>query len=196
MRVGADQSFDNSRHAYVLNFPWNFDYVLDEAEEMQALPYGSYWDKFLVNSRAIVDFNNLYREFHQACSIPDQQMLDRICEPRLAKTVGESLQRIHFHGLDVEMANLRVEQDSFKILKVEVHQNLVVNRALNEQSIKAYKVTENHKMSAASWKTYALADQSKDSRDPLDFLYFDSHRPYLVQMTCLVESPMKLYVQN
>ena len=61
------------------------------------------------NTRSIVDFNNLYREFHQACAIPDQQMLDRICEPRLAKAVGESLDRIHLHGLDVEMNNLTIE---------------------------------------------------------------------------------------
>lgn len=30
----------------------------------------------------------------------------------------------------------------------------------------------------------------------MDFLELDQHRPYLVQMTCLIESPMKLYVMN
>ena len=30
----------------------------------------------------------------------------------------------------------------------------------------------------------------------MDVLDFDTHRPYLVQITCLIESPMKLYVQN
>ena len=44
-----------------------------------------------------------------------------MCEPRLAKTVSESLKRIHFHGLDVEMANLTIEQPSIRILKAEVH---------------------------------------------------------------------------
>ena len=27
-------------------------------------------------------------------------------------------------------------------------------------------------------------------------LEWDDHRPYLVSLTCLIESPMKLYVQN
>lgn len=64
MRVGADQSFNEAKHAYVLNFPWNFEYVLEEAEEMQVLPEGSYWEKFMTNTRSVIDFNNLYREFH------------------------------------------------------------------------------------------------------------------------------------
>lgn len=163
---------------------------------MQVLPEGSYWEKFMTNTRSVINFNNLYREFHQACAIPDQGMLDRICEPRLAKTVGESLERIHFHGLDVEMANLTVEQPSIKVLKVEVHQNLELNRALNSPSVNAYNVSSNHNLFGAPWKTYASKDESKDNRDPWDILFFESHRPYLVQMTCLIESPMKLYVQN
>ena len=116
--------FKKKDHAYVLDFPWNFDYVLDPLEEAKLMSTSSFWHKFMVNSRAVVDFNNLYREYHQACAIPEQSMLDRICEPRLARTVGESLKRIHFHGLDVEMANLTVEQPSIQVLKVEIHENL------------------------------------------------------------------------
>jgi hypothetical protein len=26
----------------------------------------------MTNTRSVIDFNNLYREFHQACAIPDQ----------------------------------------------------------------------------------------------------------------------------
>lgn len=70
-RVGADQSFNEKKHAYVLQFPWNFENVLEEAEEMSLLAESSYWHKFMVNTRSIVDYNNLYREFHQACAIPD-----------------------------------------------------------------------------------------------------------------------------
>lgn len=63
----------------------------------------------MVNSRAIVDFNRLFREFNQACAIPDYDNLKIVCESRLANVVSESLKRIHFHGLDVEMANLTIE---------------------------------------------------------------------------------------
>ena len=180
----------------MLEFPWNFQYVLEEAEEMPLLSQSSYWHRFMVNSRSIVDFNDLYREFHQACAIPDYQKLSKYCEPRLAKTVSDSLRRIHFHGLDVEMANLTIEQPSIRILKAEVHQNLSINRDENLQSLAAYDVSNNHSIGGASWKTYAPKDPSKDERTFLDLLGGDTHRPYLVQLTCLVESPMKLYVQN
>ena len=83
----------------------------------------------MVNTRSINDFNVLFREFHQFCAIPDYEGLQNICEPKLASYVSESLQRIHFHGLDVEMANLTVEQPSIKILKAEVHKNLKVDRS-------------------------------------------------------------------
>ena len=85
----------------------------------------------MVNSRAVVDFNRLFREFHQACAIPDYENLKITCEGRLANVVSESLKRIHFHGLDVEMANLTIEQPSIRILKVEVNQNLSVQRDQN-----------------------------------------------------------------
>ena len=119
-----------------------------------------------------------------------------MCEPRLAKAVSESLKRIHFHGLDVEMANLTIEQPSIRVLKAEVHQNLSLNRDDNEQSLSAYNVSSNHNIFGAPWKTYSPKDPSKDKRDLLDVLEGESHKPYLVQMTCVVESPMKLYVQN
>ena len=39
----------------------------------------------------------------------DAEGIDVNCEARLAQAVNESLDRIHFHGLDIEMANLTVE---------------------------------------------------------------------------------------
>jgi len=81
----------------------------------------AYWHKWMVNSRSIVDFNNLFREFHQACAIPDYVALDKVCEPRLSSYVTDCVKRIHFHGLDVEMANLTVEQPSIRVLKVDVN---------------------------------------------------------------------------
>jgi len=83
----------------------------------------------MVNTRAVVDFNNLFREFNQACAIPDYQGLQKVCEPRLANYLSESIKRIHFHGLNIELANLTVEQPSIKVLKAEINQNLKVDRS-------------------------------------------------------------------
>ena len=69
----------------------------------------TFWSIFMEHSRAVVDFNVLFRQFHQYCSVPDEEGINKICEKRLAQTVNQSVKRIHFHGLDVEMANLTVE---------------------------------------------------------------------------------------
>ena len=109
-KVGADQTFNEKKHAYVLTFPWNFEDVISQIEKQtKPLPSSSYWNKWMVNSRAIVDLNNLFREFHQACAIPDHEGIEKVCEPRLASYVSDCVKRIHFHGLDVEMANLTIE---------------------------------------------------------------------------------------
>lgn len=109
-RVGADLTFSEKKHAYVLTFPWNFpDIVEDYEAEFRTKPPGSYWSTFMHNTRSIVDFNNLYREFHQACAIPCQDTLNRVCEHRLASHIGDNLRTIRFHGLDVDIANLTVE---------------------------------------------------------------------------------------
>lgn len=154
---------------------------------------GGYWNTWLNNSRAIVDYNTLFREFHQACAMTDFVGVKKVCEPRLANHVMESLKRIRFHGLYVEMANLTIEQPSFKIIKAEVNQGLNVDRARN-LNLKDYNVTQNYNIFGAKWTTYAPKD--RDTRHVLDVLDNDVHKPFLVSLTCLIESPMKLYVLN
>jgi hypothetical protein len=73
----------------------------------------------------------MFREFHQACAMPDYMEIDKLCEGELAKYVKESVRRIHFHGLDIEMANLTVRQPSIKILKVELTNGLNLERDAN-----------------------------------------------------------------
>lgn len=89
------------------------------------------------------------------------------------------------------MANLTVEQPSIQVLKAEVSQGLVLDRA-NNAPLSDYNVSSNHSMFGADWKTYS--HKKFDDRHFLDFLEADTHRPYLVSLTCLVESPMKLFV--
>lgn len=93
------------------------------------------------------------------------------------------------------MANLTVEQPSIRVINASIHQNLSVNRDENLKSINDYKVSKNHSIGGASWHTYT--PQSGDNRDAFDALdSFHTNRPYLVQITAVVESPMKLYVLN
>ena len=64
---------------------------------------------------------------------------------------------------------------------------------MNGNSVKDYTVSSNHNIFGAKWNTYAAKN---DDRHFLDSLNMHDHRPYLVSLTCLVESPMKLYVLN
>jgi len=122
-------TFNESKHGYVLAFPWNFEEVINEFEtDYKVMSDSSYWNKFMQNTRSVVSFNNLFREFHQSCAIPDYEGVNKVCEGKLANYVSDSLKRIHFHGLDVEMANLRVDQPSIKVLKASVSQGLSVER--------------------------------------------------------------------
>lgn len=91
------------------------------------------------------------------------------------------------------MANLTIEQPSIRVLKAEVSQGLKVDRSLNADSVKEYTVTSNHNIFGAKWNTYAAQN---DQRHFLEALNASDHRPYLVSLTCLIESPMKLYVLN
>ncbi len=54
----------------------------------------------------------------------------------------ESVRRIHFHGLDIEMANLTVEQPKMKLLKVELHNGINVDRSLNKPASE-YKIVKS-----------------------------------------------------
>ena len=142
-RVGADLTFSEKKHAYVLTFPWNFPEVIEEYEaDYKPMSESAYWSLFMNNTRSVVDFNNLYREFHQGCAIPCQNTLNKVCEPRLASHVGDNLRTIHFHGLDVEMANLTVES-SIRVLKAEVSENLVVDRS-SDLPLDQYDVGAGH----------------------------------------------------
>jgi hypothetical protein len=171
----------------VLTFPWNFPEVIEEYEaDYKPMSSSAYWSIFMNNTRSIVDLNNLYRDFHQGCAIPCQHTLNRVCEGRLASHVGDNLKTIHFHGLDVEMANLTVEQPSFRVLKAEVTENLSVDRSAN------LPLSEYNVGSGNLGPRYVK--KNGDDRSVLDLLNANDHRPYLVALTCLVESPMKLYV--
>lgn len=96
--------------------------------------------------------------------------------------------RIHFHGLDVEMANLTVEQPSIKVLKVEIHHGLSLERKQNG-SIDDYTTSSSSILGAPA--TYYVP--KNDQRHFLDCLDY-SRRPYCIAVTALIDSPMKMFV--
>jgi hypothetical protein len=152
----------------------------------------SYWARYVENSRATVDFNKLFRNFHQCCALPDVDGLKYYCEGKLATVVGSSVDRIHFHGLDIEMANLTVEQPSIKVLKVEINHGINFERDSNGSEDR-YNVSTGSILGAPT--TYYTPKEEFDTRHWLD-CFEDDHRPYNICVTTMIESPMKLYVQN
>lgn len=171
----------------MLTFPWNFPEIIDKFEKHRLT---GYWPLFVQHSRAVVQFNNLFRVFHQSCALNDQEGIKASCEGRLAHAVNQSLDRIHFHGLDIEMANLTVEQPSIKVLKVEISHGVSIERARNMPK-DAYTVASSSILGSKC--DYYKPKSGQQS--VLDFLE-EEHKPYLVAVTTLIESPMKLFVQN
>jgi len=184
-------TFSEQKHAYVLSFPWNYPEIIGNYEDAaRSAQVSGFWNRFANNSGAMVDFNNLFREFHQFCALPSYTGLEKICEGRLAHAVNESIKRIHFHGLDIEMANLTVEQPRIQVIKVEVDHGLSLQRDAN-MSLSDYQVTESSIMGAPI-RYYVPKNDDREFIDGLN----EDNRPYNVSVTCLVESPMKLYVEN
>jgi len=132
----------------------------------------------------------LFREFHQFCAIPDGKGIEHICEGRLARAVNESVTRIHFHGLDIEMANLTVEQPSIQVMKVEITHGLNVERSENGSA--ADWVVTKSSLLGAPCTYYVPREDNRDCIDGIDA----EHKPYNVAITALIESPMKLFVMN
>ena len=122
-RLGVDTEFSTKKHAYVLTFPWNFDEIINQYEAAHKPVNSGFWGAYTKNSECFWKFSDLFREFNQSCARFDKEGIEFVCEPRLAQAVNESLERIHFHGLDIEMANLTTQPD-FKVLKVEVSHGL------------------------------------------------------------------------
>lgn len=122
--------------------------------------------------------------------MPDPVGIKKICEGKLAEAVNQSVTRIHFHGLDVEMANLTVTQPKMKCLKVEIHHGLNVQRAQNGAE-SDYSIS-NSSILGAPTKYYV---PKNDTRHILDN-FEPNHKPYLIAVTMLIESPMKMFVQN
>ena len=77
-----------------------------------------------------------------------------------------------------------------KCLKVEIHSGINVQRAKNG-SESDYNITKSLILGAPA-KYYV---PKNDTRHILDTLKAD-HKPYLIAVTMLIVSPMKMYVQN
>lgn len=88
------------------------------------------------------------------------------------------------------MANLTVEQPKMKLLKVEVHHGISVDRSKNLPASE-YKITKNSLLGAPQ-TVYLPKNDTRSMWDHLD----SNYKPYVISATVLVESPMKLFVQN
>lgn len=103
----------------------------------------------------------------------------------------KSLGNIHKHGMDIEMANLRVKSDRINILKVDLTHGLPLNR-LERHAISNYDVVKED-LFGAPLTRYHLKGTKPHSL--LDNLLTD-YRPYTLAVTVAMQSPMKLFVWN
>ena len=103
----------------------------------------------------------------------------------------QSIEKVHFHGMDIEMANIRNFSDKTEILDVEISYGLNVDRNTNLPE-DAYTISKSTLM-GAPLTTYT--SKKSDNRSIFDTLDRD-HKPYLIAVTALIHSPMKLYVWN
>jgi hypothetical protein len=191
-KFGADLAFNERKHGYILSFPWNFDEVIQDYEhEFAPLDEKNFWYKWIYNREVDRDFNELFRVFHQACAIPEESGLIRVCEPRFLKYVKSSLENIHFHGMDIELANFRTHQPKIDILNVELYHGLSVDRNEN-RPIEEYDVTDSSILGAP---VKVFTPKSGDTRSIWDN-FDEKYKPYVVSVTALIHSPMKLYVLN
>lgn len=88
------------------------------------------------------------------------------------------------------MANLTVEQPIIKILKVEVSNGIHVERSQNKPASE-YEITKGS-LFGAPQTVYVPKIDTRHFLDHLD----PNHKPYTIAATLLIESPMKLFVQN
>ncbi len=88
------------------------------------------------------------------------------------------------------MANLTIDQPRIDVLKVEVNKGLSIDRASNH-TIEEYSVSQS-KLNGAPMTIYVPKNDQRHFLDHLDY----SNKPYLISVTCLIESPMKMFVQN
>jgi len=191
-KFGADLAFNSRKHGYILSFPWNYDEIIkDYEDDFTPLQSNNFWHKWVHNRECTRDFSELFRVFHQSCAIPDEEGIDRVCEPKLAQYMKRSINNIHFHGMDIEMANLRVHQPQIDILNVELHHGLHVDRSQNSES-DAYSVSESSLLGAPLKKYKEKHNNTRSIFDHLD----SNYKPYLVSVTTLIHSPMKLFVYN
>lgn len=90
------------------------------------------------------------------------------------------------------MASLTVNQPKVSVLKVEIHNGLNIDRRSNLQK-KEYDIKKSSLMGAPA--SFYIPTSFSAPRSCLDHLD-SNHKPYLVAVTLMIESPMKLYVEN
>lgn len=112
--IGVDLTFSHEKHSSVLEFPWASEELIGKAVMEQKASKAAnsfFWKYWFKNTPSKYELNVLYRELHQWCAIPDYVGIQSMCEAQLAAKLSESLKRIHFHGLDVELEELTVDSN-------------------------------------------------------------------------------------
>ena len=150
------------------------------------------YSKLVSTGEFIEDFDILYREIHQWCAIPDMEGICHACEHNLAHKLWGVIQHIRNTGCSINIANLTVRQPSWTLLNAQIHKGLYTQRERNGKR-GYYDITNANLFGLAyPMNVYAHKYTPTHILDSFDA----SYKPYLLQITMAVHSPMKWFILN
>jgi len=200
------KSLEPAQEATLQKFPWpNYklllanskpeqrvwtDFVKETDVVIKGKNVSNFALTFLRNRGCINDFNVLYREFHQWCSVPDFEGIEHACEKNFAKHMKSVIRDIHLAGLALDMERLTVVQPKMEILDFQIFKGIHVDRSQNG-SINDYTI---HKDGVYGLWPKCTSYLKKHTRliDGLKVIE-ENHKPYLVRVKLIIHSHMRMY---
>ena len=94
----------------MLTFPWNFPEIIDKFQKPG--PGASKWQNYVTNSRSVVQFNNLFRVFHQSCALNDQDVIigtKAVKEPQFVTDMCKAFPGNIIVGLDAQDGRVAID---------------------------------------------------------------------------------------
>ena len=105
-------------------------------------------------------------------------MLEKVCEPHFLEYMKQSLDQIHFNGLDVEMANLTVNQPKINVVNVELTKGIPLDRTARG-SKDDWSASESSFLGAKCTKYTHASGKSGNFLDN----FFEDYKPYNLCVT-------------
>jgi len=189
-KFGSDKELDTNKHKYIFEFPWFEENLLKNFESKEkSIP--NYWKMFLNNRGCYNDFSFLYRELHQWFALKDYNGIKYLCEGKLSNKLTNILKEITRNGFDLEMTDISNQQPNLKILEVEAFKNIEIER---EKNFNYNSELREGRLWGFGPQIFFAQPHNKNE-DIIDWIQ-DDYKPYLVSVTVLFNSKMRLLLYN